>query len=78
MAADDSQGSRGIYFHHGMDKHGKKSREVMAITNKHVMSRKIKEDYEYSGRQGAPKKYIHNCGHRRFEQVLNETPALLA
>ena len=60
MAEDDSQGSLGIYFHRGTDKHGKKSREVMAITNKHVVSRKIKEDYEYSGPQGAPKKYIHN------------------
>ena len=78
MAEDDSQGSLGIYFHRGTDKHGKKSREVMGITNKHVVSRTIKEDYEYSGRQGAPKKYIQNCSIRRFEQVLNETHALLA
>ena len=78
MAEDDSQGSLSIYFHRGTDKHGEKSREVMAITNKHVVSRKMKEDYEYNGRQGAPKKYIHNCGHRRFKEVLNETRALLA
>ncbi|KAF8641974.1 hypothetical protein AX16_009766 [Volvariella volvacea WC 439] len=78
MADDDSQGSLGIYFHCGKDRNGKKSREVMAITNKHVVSKKTKEDYEYSERQGAPKKYIRNCGLRRFEQVLNETRALLA
>ncbi|KAI0043598.1 hypothetical protein FA95DRAFT_1498344 [Auriscalpium vulgare] len=74
----DSQGSLGLFFHRGKDRHGKKSKEVMAITNKHVVSKETNEDYEYSGRQGARKQYIRNCGHRRFEQLLNETRALLA
>jgi hypothetical protein len=39
--------------------------------------KKKKEDYEYSGRQGARKQYIRNCGHRRFQQLLNETRALI-
>ena len=78
MADTDSQGSLGLYFHRGKDRQGKKSKEVMAITNKHVVSKKTNEDYEYSGRQGARKQYIRNCGHRRFEQLLNETRALLA
>jgi len=78
MADTDSQGSLGLYFHRGKDRHGTKSKKVMAITNKHVASKKTNEDYEYSGRQGARKRYIRNCGHRRFEQLLNETRALLA
>ncbi|GJJ13251.1 hypothetical protein Clacol_007502 [Clathrus columnatus] len=78
MADIDSWGSLGLFFHRGKDRHGKKSKEVMAITNKHVVSKKTNEDYEYSGRQGARKQYIRSCGHRRFEQLLNETRALLA
>ncbi|KAH9943510.1 uncharacterized protein BXZ73DRAFT_74441 [Epithele typhae] len=75
MAYTGSQGSLGLYFHRGKDKHGKKSQEVMAITNKHVVSKKTDADYEYP--QGARKQYIQNCGHRRFGQLLNETRALL-
>lgn len=70
------QGSLSGYFHRGKYRNGKKSREVMAITNKHVVSKNTKEDYEYS--HGARKKYIRNCGLRRFQQVLDETRALLA
>ncbi|KAJ2914835.1 hypothetical protein MD484_g5580, partial [Candolleomyces efflorescens] len=77
-AYDDLQGSLSLYFHRGTDKYGKKSREVMAITNKHVVSKRIKKDYEYGGRHGSPKKYVRNCSHRRFAKVLNETRALLA
>ena len=78
MVDTDSQGSLGLFFHRGKDRHGKKSKEVMAITNKHVVSKGTNKDYEYSGRQGARKQYIRNCGRRRFEQLLNETRALLA
>ncbi|KAF8875882.1 hypothetical protein CPB84DRAFT_1752574 [Gymnopilus junonius] len=77
-ADTDSQGSLGLYFHRGKDRHGKKSKEVMAITNKHVVSKKTNEDYEYIGLRGARKQYIRNCGHRRFQQLLDETRALLA
>ena len=77
-ADTNSQGSLGLFFHRGKDRHGKKSKEVMAITNKHVVSKKTSEDYEFIGRQGARKKYIRNCGHRRFERLLHETSALLA
>ena len=78
MADTDLQGSLGLFFHRGKDWHGKKSKEVMAITNKHVVSKKTDEDFEYSGRQGACKQYIRNCSHRRFQQLLNDTRALLA
>lgn len=74
----DAQGSLGVYFHEGKDRHGKRSKRVMALTNKHVVSKKVKENYQFSGRQGAPKQYICNCSRRRFEQVVNETRALLA
>ncbi len=47
----------------------------MAITNKHVVSKQTNKDYEYS--RGL-KQYIRNCGHRRFQQLLDETLALLA
>ncbi|KDR74022.1 hypothetical protein GALMADRAFT_71541 [Galerina marginata CBS 339.88] len=77
MADTGSQGSLGLFFHRSEDQHGKTSKGVMAITNKHVVSKKTDEDYEYSGR-GARKQYIRNCGHRRFEQLLDETRALLA
>ena len=50
----------------------------MAVTNKHVVSKNVLKDYQHSGRQGAPKQQIRNCGRRRFEQVVNETRALLA
>ena len=33
MVKDDLQGSLGIYFHCGTEKHGKESRAIMAITN---------------------------------------------
>ncbi|KAG9079634.1 hypothetical protein FRC06_007612 [Ceratobasidium sp. 370] len=72
----DAQGSLGVYFHEGKGRHGEKSKRVMALTNKHVVSKKVKEDYQF--RKGAPKQYIRNCGRRRFEQVVNETRALLA
>jgi len=57
MVDTDSQGSLGLFFHRGKDRHGKKSKEVMAITNKHVVSKKTNKDYEYIGR-GARKQYI--------------------
>ncbi|KAJ4477556.1 hypothetical protein J3R30DRAFT_3704028 [Lentinula aciculospora] len=78
MADIDSQGSLGLYFHRGKDRHGNKSKDVLAFTNKHVVSKKTSEDYKYSGRQGERKQYIRNCGHRRFERLLNEARALLA
>ena len=75
----DAQGSLGVFFHEGKDRHGKKkSTRVMAVTNKHVVSKNVLKDYQHSGRQGAPKQHIRNCGRRRFEQVVNETRALLA
>ena len=75
----DVQGSLGVFFHEGKDRHGKKkSTRVMAVTNKHVVSKNVLKDYQHSGRQGAPKQHIRNCGRRRFEQVVNETRALLA
>ena len=49
----------------------------MAITNKHVVSRKTKRDYEHGGRADTSKKYVRNCSLRRFERVLDETRALL-
>lgn len=76
MADTYSQGTLGLFFHRGKDRHGNKSTEVMAITNKHVVSKKTDKDYEYH--QGARKQYIRNCSGRRFEQLLNETRALLA
>ncbi|EIM92559.1 uncharacterized protein STEHIDRAFT_47682 [Stereum hirsutum FP-91666 SS1] len=78
MADKDSQGSLGLYFHRGKDRHGNKSKDVLAFTNKHVVSKKTNEDYKYSGHQGERKQYIRNCGYRRFEKLLNEARALLA
>lgn len=78
MVDKDSQGSLGLYFHRGKDRHGNKSKDVLAFTNKHVVSKKTNEDYKYSGHQGERKQYIRNCGHRRFEKLLNEARALLA
>ncbi|KAG8703173.1 hypothetical protein FRC08_003040, partial [Ceratobasidium sp. 394] len=52
MAGKDSQGSLGLYFHRGKDRHGNKSKDVLAFTNKHVVSKKTNEDYKYSGHQG--------------------------
>jgi len=78
LEADDAQGSLGVYFHEGMNRKGETSKRVMAITNKHVTSKDTKSDYEYSGRPGAPQKFIRNCGRRRFEQVVNETRAFIA
>ncbi|KAH9928025.1 uncharacterized protein BXZ73DRAFT_90688 [Epithele typhae] len=77
MADLDSQGSLGLYFHRGKDGHGKKSKEVMGITNKHVVSRSLHADYEYGGQQSPRKQYLRNCGYRRFGQLLEETRALL-
>ena len=42
----------------------------MAITNKHITPKDTKSDYD-SGRPGAPRKFIRNCGRRRFEQIVN-------
>jgi hypothetical protein len=77
LAHDDAQGSIGIFFHEGKDRQGKKSKRVMATTNKHVVSKNIKVDYQFSGCQGARKQYLRNCGVRRFQQIVNETRALL-
>ncbi|KAG8896400.1 hypothetical protein FRC00_006010, partial [Tulasnella sp. 408] len=78
MVDTGSQGSLGLYFHRGKDRQGEKSKDVLAFTNKHVVSKKTNEDYKYRGRQGERKQYIRNCGHRRFERLLNEARALLA
>ncbi|EJT96658.1 hypothetical protein DACRYDRAFT_85650 [Dacryopinax primogenitus] len=78
MADKDLQGSLGLYFHRGKDRHGNKSKDVLAVTNKHVVSEKINDDYKYSGHHGERKQYIRNCGRRRFEKLLNEARALLA
>ena len=73
LADKDAQGTLGVYFHEGKDRHGNKSTRVMALTNKHVTSKDTKTDYEYSDRPGAPRQYVRNCGSRRFQQVVNQT-----
>lgn len=78
MVDTTSQGSLGLYFHRGKDRQGNKSKDVLAFTNKHVVSKKTNEDYKYSGRLGERKQYIRNCGHHRFERLLNEARTLLA
>ncbi|KAJ7092352.1 hypothetical protein B0H15DRAFT_1021089 [Mycena belliarum] len=75
--ANDGQGSLGVFFHEGRDKHGKNSDRVLAFTNKHVVSEGTKTDYE-PGRSGACKQYIRNCGLRRYERMLEETRAAIA
>lgn len=47
------------------------------MTNKHVVSKNIKVNYQFSGRPGARKQYIRNCSFHRFQQIVNETRALL-
>lgn len=74
----EAQGSLGLYFRRGKDRHGQKSEDVMAITNKHVVSRRTNKDYEDSGRRSTSKQYIRNCSSKRFEKLLDETRALLA
>ncbi|KIJ08780.1 hypothetical protein PAXINDRAFT_88366, partial [Paxillus involutus ATCC 200175] len=78
LANVDVQGSLGLFFHEGKDRRGKKSTRVMALTNKHITSSDTTQDYEYSGRSGAPQQFIRNCGSRRFQQIVNETRALIA
>jgi hypothetical protein len=50
----------------------------MCLTNKHVTSSDTTQDYEYSGRPGAPKQFMRNCSSRRFQQIVNETRAFIA
>jgi len=78
LANQDAQGTLGLYFHEGKDRHGNKSKRVMAVTNKHVVSNDTTTDYQYSGKPGAPKQLIRNCGGRRFQKIVNETRAMLA
>jgi hypothetical protein len=78
LANSDAQGSLGLYFHEGKDRSGNKSKRVMCLTNKHVTSSDTTQDYEYSGRPGAPKQFMRNCSSRRFQQIVNETRAFIA
>ena len=78
LPSQDMQGTLGLYFQEGKDRHSNRSTCVMAITNKHVVSANTTTNYQYSGQPGAPKQCICNCGLRRFQQVLDETCALIA
>lgn len=78
LADSDTQGSLGLYFHEGKDRRGNKSKRVMCLTNKHVTSSDTTRDFEYSGRSGAPQQFMRNCSGRRFQQIINETRALIA
>ena len=78
LAHRDAQGTLGLYFHEGKDRHGNKSKRVMAVTNKHVVSNNTTTGYQYSGRPGVPKRLIRNCGGRRFQKIVDETRAMLA
>ncbi|KZT38378.1 hypothetical protein SISSUDRAFT_1128831 [Sistotremastrum suecicum HHB10207 ss-3] len=78
LAESGVQGSLGLYIHEGKDRRGNKSERLMCITNKHVISSNTGKDYDYSDRPGAPQKFIRNCGSSRFQQVINETRALIA
>ncbi len=78
LADQDAQGTLGLYFHEGKGRHGNKSKRVMAVTNKHVVSNDTTTDYQYSGQPGAPKQLIRNCGGRRFQKIVDETRAMLA
>ena len=78
LANSDAQGSVGLYFHEGKDRYGNKSKRVMCLTNKHVTSSNTTQDYEYSRHPGAPRQFMRNCGSRRFQQIVNETRALIA
>lgn len=73
----DGQGTLGIFFHEGRDKNGDKSDQVLAFTNKHVVSENTATDYELGG-SGARKQWIRNCGLRRFEKLQEETRAFIA
>lgn len=77
LADSDAQGSLGLYFHEGKDRHGNTSKRIMCLTNKHVTSSNTTRDHEY-GRPGSPRRFMRNCGSRRFQQILNETRALIA
>ena len=77
LADQDAQGTLGLYFHEGRDRHGNKSKRVMAVTNKHVVSKDTTTDYQYSGLPGAPKQLIRNCGRHRFREIVDETNAML-
>ena len=77
LADSDAQGSLGLYFHEGKDRSGNTSKRVMCLTNKHVTSSDATKDYEY-GRPGAPQQFMRNCSSRRFQQIVNETRALIA
>ncbi|KAK1227925.1 hypothetical protein PQX77_009064 [Marasmius sp. AFHP31] len=76
LADNDVQGSLGLYFYEGKDRQGNESTQLMALTNKHVVSKHTDQDYEFSGRPGA--QYIRNCGRHRLEKVVDETRALVA
>ncbi|KAK1234155.1 hypothetical protein PQX77_002645 [Marasmius sp. AFHP31] len=78
LADNDVQGTLGLYFHEGKDQQGNESTQLMALTNKHVVSKNTDQDYELSGRPSAPKKYIRNCGRHCFEKVVDETRMLVA
>ncbi|KAF5375685.1 hypothetical protein D9615_009410 [Tricholomella constricta] len=78
LADQNVQGTLGLYFHEGKDRRGNKSKRVMAVTNKHVVSNDTTTDYQYSGQPGAPKQLIRNCGSHRFQQIIDETHAMLA
>ncbi|KAF7974286.1 hypothetical protein HWV62_12422 [Athelia sp. TMB] len=74
LANSDAQGSLGLYFHEGKDRRGNTSKRVMGLTSNHVTSADTTQDYEHSGRAGAPQQFMRNCGSRRFQQIVNETP----
>ncbi|KAG8734214.1 hypothetical protein FRC12_018615 [Ceratobasidium sp. 428] len=78
LAGSDVQGSLGLYFHEGKTPNGEKSTRVLALTNKHVTSKNTTKNYQYNGRPDAPRHHIRNSRRRRFEQVVNETRALIA
>lgn len=69
------EGSLGLFFLEGKDRHGNPSKRLMCSTDKHATSSKTTKDYEY--RSGA-RQFIRNCGSHRFQQILNETRALIA
>ena len=77
MENPGQQGSVGLLFHENKTKDGKKSDEVFAVTNHHVVCKDDDKGYDFRA-DSSPRQQIHLCSTHRFQRGLNEIRAVVA
>ena len=74
---DDAQGSVAFFFHENKNEHNEPSARVLGVSNRHVLRKTNKKDYQFVEGTDTPQ-LVRVNGERRFQRGVDETRALIS